>query len=169
MPRAKPQKPTSQQLVDMLLKKQSRVRIPHVADISASFIAAMGGAVAFGAQLVTDYNEAMPGSMTRAKIIDLVLRGLKGEHDEVDISKLGAQDLHRILAAQTEEYGALLSDATEPATEPATEGSGEAAKGQDASQGSAGEAGTDEAAATSKAQGYSPSGAGVEDPEEKGR
>lgn len=68
-------------------------------DITAAFIEAMGGVGGLVSRVVGEIEAAPAGSLTRAKLIETMLRGLKDQPKGVgDISTLDESELQRLLA-----------------------------------------------------------------------
>jgi hypothetical protein len=83
-------------LKDMVAAPQVRPTLGAIAD---HFFAQIGGPEAFAKHLADDFQAALPGSLARTKIIDIVARVLKNEDDKHglgdDLGVLSDEDLLR--------------------------------------------------------------------------
>lgn len=85
------------------LKKAVRgeLRDPQVAELVAHFFTAAGGTKAVALLLYQEFTAARPGSITRQRILDMILRGVRFANEKQgvrdDLGLLAEEDLAREL------------------------------------------------------------------------
>lgn len=107
-------------LFDKLMADNERLPTPQLADIAAAAIHEFGGVGALAKMLVTEWHAAKPGSVTRAKILEPVLRGLRRDAELPAVGQLDDRRLRQLLATSLKELGELGEDPGHPAEHAAT-------------------------------------------------
>lgn len=103
---------------------------PQLAEIAAYFFEAAGGTRAVSRLLFDEFTAASPGSMTRQRILDLVLRATKfgNERNKAggDLGILSEEDLQSMLHEMVNDVGPEQhpGPSSEEAEEPAEGGTG---------------------------------------------
>lgn len=108
-------KPDASALFDKLMADGDRLPTPQLADIAAAAIHEFGGVGALAKMLVTEWHAAKPGSVTRAKILEPVLRGLRRDAELPPVGQLDDGRLKKLLATTLKELGELGEDPGHPA------------------------------------------------------
>jgi len=123
-------KPKVSDLYDKLMEQQDRLPIPKLSDVAAAAIHEIGGVGELAKMVVVEITNAKVGSMQKARLLEMLMKGLRTDDQLPPVGQLDDKRLKAMLTRAVQEFTEIEGASSDAAIEHAGPGAEEAQGGE---------------------------------------